>query len=311
MDSTNILKPTLSLDFGLRQKILRFLAAGWLSTIFMGIVGNFLDRLNTKGILGMGEGFSTSHVFWGDGIGMNIARILFVATNAAAFGFIYAYLVRRISSSQSIIINTINSVLSVLGTSVLILLVIATMKQEQNFGENISLIIYAISSSYFYLTLFFIQLLVGFFAGVLGVALGCKIINNPYYTLDKERAGTFLGIKWYHYAWLWLPIGFYGQIILNLVYATIHTVITLILNIKWYEIFGVSKSGEEQSSLSVAWGHLIWIYIAGAITIYLTKYLREILAGERQMKWWLKLLIVLGISVGIPALVIIYLPIAF
>lgn len=169
-------------------------------------------------------------------------------------------------------------------------------------------ILYLFTASPFYLTFLILNLVGSFAAGFYFVDVGSKIIGNPYHTIDREKSGTLLGIKWYHYLWLWMPIGFYGQVALNLIYATGHTLITFIRNVHWFDFLGgvvVSENGTtSQNSLDIAWGKLIGIYIAAVIIYYLLAYLREVLAGEKQIHIALKILVSVGIGVVIPFLLL-------
>lgn len=86
------------------------------------------------------------------------------------------------------------------------------------------------------------------------IKIGQNVINDPYYTNDKTKNGTLLDIKWYHYIWLSIPLGVYSQVILNLIYAVGHTIVTLISNFKWTTIFGgTDEKGEN--AIDVAWGN--------------------------------------------------------
>lgn len=312
METSNILKPTAVATQSLAGKFGRFISA-WLlaEVVLIGAVFNFLERLNQKGILGMGDDFVTSQLYWGAGIGMNIFRLVIVIVFAGAFGLLYGYLSKRVAStSEKIIVNTINALLAVFGTFFVMLLALAIF-QPGAFGEiNNSLgeILYLFTASPFYLTFLILNLAGSFAAGFYFVDIGSKIIGNPYHTMDREKSGTLLGIKWYHYLWLWMPIGFYGQVALNLIYATGHTLITFVRNVHWFDFLGgvvVSENGTtSQNSLDIAWGKLIGIYIAAVIIYYLLAYLREVLAGEKQMHIALKILVSVGIGVVIPFLLL-------
>ena len=51
-------------------------------------------------------------------------------------------------------------------------------------------------------------------------------------------------------------------------------------------------------------GLLIGVYIAAVIIFYLLAYLREVLAGEKEMHWGLKILVSFIIGVAIPFLLL-------
>ena len=312
METSNILKPTAVTSQTLAGKFGRFVSS-WLlaEVVLIGAVFNFLERLNEKGILGMGDEFTTSQLYWGDGIGMNIFRLVIVVVFAGVFGLLYGYLSKRVvSTSEKIIANTINSLLAVFGTFFVMILALAIFQPgvigeiNNSFGQ----ILYTFTASPFYLVFLVLNLVGSFAAGFYFVELGGKIISNPYHTMDREKNATLLGIKWYHYLWLWMPIGFYGQVALNLIYATGHTLITFIKNVHWFDFLGgvvVSEDGAtSQNSLDIAWGKLIGIYIAAVIIYYLLVYLREVLAGGKKMHIVLKILVSVGIGVVIPFLLL-------
>jgi hypothetical protein len=270
-------------------------------------VWGFIDRLNKQGVLGFGDGFSPGQVFWGEGVWANILRVVVVIFCAGSFGFLYGYFSKKVTATEKVLINSISACLSVFGTLLIIFAAILISRPEasKELNEMIASILYAFSHSTFFLTFLIMQLVGGFVAGFLCVDLGCKTINSPYYTLDKEKSGTFLGIKWYHYLWLYIPINAYGQIFLNLVYATGHAIITFFRSVRWFEFLGFvvsSDSGSKGNSIDVAWGKLFFIYIACAIILSLLSYLRSVLANEREMRWWKKLLLSLGIGFVLPFL---------
>ena len=310
MDTSNILKPLASPNQSLVNKALRLISS-WLlaEVVLIGAVLNFLDRLNQKGILGMGADFSPNQLFWGDGIWMNVFRLVIFVFFAGVFGYLYGYLSRKITTSEKIIVNTINAFLSVFGSFFIMLLAVMIFRPETagEINSSIGVILNTFISSSFYLTFLILNLVGSFALGFYCVELGSKTINNPYHTLDKEKSGTLLGVKWYHYLWLWLPIGFYGQVAINLIYATGHTLITFVRNVHWFDFLGVtvsSENGAGRNSIDIAWGKLIRIYIAAVIIYYLLVYLREVLAGEKQMHWVLKILVSIGIGVIIPFLLL-------
>lgn len=312
MNTGNILQPTVIIKQSLLSKILCLLSS-WFLAEFVLISGvlDFIERLNEKGILGMGEGFSTYDLFWGDGLWMNLFRLIIFVFFAGLFGLIYGYLSKKVTISEKIIVNTINAFLSLFGYVFILLFVLAILKPGSAWQINsgISLMLHAIVSSPFSIIFVILNLVCSFTLGFYCVGIGTKISNNPYHTLDKNKTGTLLGIKWYHYAWLWLPIGFYAQTAVKLIYATGHAILTLFTNFRWFELFGgtvSSENGTTQNSLEVVWGKLLILYIGAALLYYLLVYLREVLAGEKQMHWALKILISIGIGFVLPFVLIVY-----
>ncbi len=312
MDTSNILKPTVVLNQSLTGKALRLLSSWLLAEVVLtSAIFKFIERLNEKGILGLGANFSANQIFWGGGYLLNGLRLLIIVFFAGVFGFLYGYLSRKVSASEKVIVNTINMIMAVFGPVVLVLLALAIFHPENlaELNSNIGLILHVIFSSPFFITLIILNLLGSFAFGFYCVGLGMKTVNNPYHTWDKEKTGTLLEIKWYHYLWLWLPIGIYSQVVVNLIYATGHAIVTFFHNMRWFEFLGatvVSEGVREQNSIDTAWGKLIGIYIDVVIIYYLLEYLREILAGEKKMHWALKILVSIGIGIVIPFVLTIY-----
>jgi hypothetical protein len=132
---------------------------------------------------------------------------------------------------------------------------------------------------------------------------GADVINDPYYTTDKSINGTLLGIKWYHFFWLFIPISIYTQVILNLIYRIGLTIVTLIQNFELTTIFGGSD-GKKGNAIDVAWGGLFVIVLIATLVIYLMDFLRKVLIGEADLNWAVKTLIAIGIGLVIPFLII-------
>ena len=131
MDTSTILKPIATTSQTMVSKARRLISS-WLlaEVVLIGAVLNFIDRLNQKGILGMGADFSPNQLFWGDGIWMNIFRLVIFVFFAGVFGFLYGYLSKKITTSEKIIVNTINAFLSVFGTFFIILFAVVIFRPE-------------------------------------------------------------------------------------------------------------------------------------------------------------------------------------
>ena len=143
-----------------------------------------------------------------------------------------------------------------------------------------------------------------FFSAFFLIGKGSNVINDPYYTVDKSMNGTLLDVKWYHYLWLCIPISFYTQVLLNLLYKVGQTIVNLISNFKWLSIFGISS--EKENSFDTAWSSLFAIGFMAIIVIFLMDYLRKVLSGETNQHWGIKLLISIGIGIVIPFLIAVF-----
>lgn len=311
MDETNILKPTASINYSIWSKIKRFLAALLLANAVFGYsIRVFIERLNSKGLLGLGADFSASDLLWGDSVWLNILHLIITGVVAGIFGFLFGYLSRRTSLSDKIIFTTLY-----VGIGFILLAVFSSLIEwlapnyASEFNFMISAGFYSLTSSGFNLTFVLLNYILMFGASFYFMQIGSNVINDPYYTSDKSENGTLADIKWYHYLWLSIPLTFYSQVILNLIYAIGHTIVTLISNFKWHTIFG-GTDDKGENAMDVAWGKLFWIVIGAVIVFYLLGYLRQILIGETNHHWVVKVLIILGISLALPILIAMFTPMA-
>lgn len=311
MEQINVLKPTASISYSVFSKFKRFIAAALLSSAVLGnAIKVFIENLNKKGLLGLGDDFSASSLIWGHSIGLNILHLFTTGVIAAIFGFVFGYLVRKINLSGKIIFTTLyvfTGFIFIILFSILVEYLFPNQTSEFNFALSAG--IYSITSSTFNLIFVILNYIVMLVSSFYFIEIGQNVINDPYFTMDKTKNGTLLDIKWYHYIWLCIPIGIYSQVFLNLFYAVGHTIVTLISKFKFSTIFGgTDESG--QNAIDVAWGKFFIIIIAGMIIGYLLSYLRSILIGETNHNWAIKLLIIIGISLVLPVLIIMFTPIA-
>jgi len=305
MDANHILKPTATVSYTLFNKIKRFLAAALLADFVLGNAINiFIGGLNSKGLLGLGADFQANFIIWGDSIWLNVLHIIILAFIAGLFGFIFGYLLRRISLSDKIIFTFLYVFIRFIFLGLISFIIdIFFPGYSADWTKVISEAFFAISSSAFNATFVITGHIAMFASAFYFMKSGSNVINNPYYTIDKSENGTLLDIKWYHFFWLFIPISFYSQIILNLLYQIGHTFVTLIRNFEWTTIFGITSSGDKGNALDVAWGKLVFIVIVASLAIYLMDYLRKVLIGKTYQHWAVKVLIVIGIGFAIPFLV--------
>jgi hypothetical protein len=304
MDTTHIFQPTATVSYSFFSKVKRFLAAMLLADWVLGNAINvFIENLNRKGHLGLGSDFQANYLIWGDSIWLNLLHVLILAFTAGIFGFIFGYLSRRVSLSEKIIFTTIYVFIRFILLGLFSIIIDSFFPNySANFNDVVGEAFFAISSSPFNLIFVLLGHLAMFSSSIYFMKFGSQLINDPYYTLDKSKNGTLLGIRWFHYFWLFIPIAFYSQIILNLIYFVGRTIVILITNFGWTTIFG-GEDGNNGNALDVAWGSLFWIFIAAYIVIQLMNYLRKILVGETSQHWALKLLITVTIAFVIPFVV--------
>ncbi len=304
MDTTHILKPTATVSYTFLNKALRFLAAILLADWVLGNAINvFIQNLNNKGLLGLGGDFQANFMVWGDSLWLNILHILILALTAGLFGFIFGYLSRRVSLSDRIIFATLYVFIRFIFLGLFSIVIDNFFPNySANYNQLVSEAFFAITSSGFNLTFVILGHLAMFASAFYFMKSGSNVISDPYYSTDKSKNGTLLEVKWYHYLWLFVPISFYTQIILNLLYKVGHTLVTLATNFGWTTIFGAGE-GDKGNALDVAWGGLFFILLVATIVLYLMDYLRKVLAGETSQHWAVKILIAIGIGLVIPFLI--------
>ena len=311
MEETNILKPTASINNSIFSKILKFLAASLLAgSVFGNAIKVFIENLNSKGLLGLGDEFSAEYLIWGDSIWLNILHLITTGFIAGLFGFLLGYFIRKVNLSGRIIFTTLYVFFGFIFIALFSLVIdFISPDYSSEFNFILSTGFYEITSSVFKLTFAILHYLIMFASSFYFIRIGQSVINNPYHTIDKKRNGTLLDIKWYHYIWLSIPLGIYSQVILNLIYAIGHSIVTLILDFKWTTIFGGSDE-KGGNAIDIAWGKLMAIIIISVIIFYLLDYLRKILIGETNQHWAVKLLIIIIISIVLPFIIIWFTPIA-
>lgn len=301
--SNNNERPVL----GSYWRLWRFIAAWALSEIVLiGAIQNFVDNLNKQGVISLGDNFTPTQVFWGDGIGLNLLRLVVLTLFAGVFGILYGYFVREVKERERLVVSVANTILAVFGT--LIFLMMAYSVGNGGLGVDLSVLIGSLASSIFsstlYSTFIILQLVLAFAATYYSLGYGVALINNSNTnSFDEKNMDTLLGIKWYHYLWLWIPIGFYGQMFIRLIYIVGKVVIGAIGGLKWFDFLGM---GAENNSLSTIWGSIMVGIIIAAIAASLLTYLREILSGERAMHPALKVIVSIVIGLVIPICLILF-----
>lgn len=307
MDTNHVLKPTISINNSFFSKIMRFLGAALLADLVLGNALNvFVENLNKKGLLGLGPDFSPLQILWGDSFWLNIIHILIIVVTAGIFGFILGYTSRRLSLSEKIVFTFCYVFIRwIFLALVSLMLEFFLPNAAVTWKEIMGFSIYLISSSVFNSTFVLLGYALMFASSFFFIGIGSMVINNPYHTTDKSKSGTLLDVKWYHYFWLFIPISFYIQILLNLVYRIVVTIIELVSNFKWHTILG-SSDGQKGNAIDVAWNSLIFIFFVSIIVVYLMNYLKQVLSSETDHSWFAKLLISIGIGFVLPFLIYFY-----
>lgn len=304
MDTSHILQPTATVNYSIFNKTKRFLAAILLADW---VIGNaiyvFIQNLNKKGLLGLGSDFQANYLIWGDTVWLNLLHVFILVVTAGFFGFIFGYLSRRASLSDKLIFTTLYVFIRFIFLALFSIIIETFFKKySANFNDLLSEALFVMTSSTFNVLFIVLGHLAMFLSAFYFMKLGSQVINNPYYSMDKRKNGTLLDVRWYHYFWLFIPIAFYSQIILKLIYLVGHTIVTLIRNFGWTTLLG-ANDGKNGNALDVAWVSLLFIFLVAMAVLYLMEYLRKILAGETSHRWVIKTLISIGIAFVIPFLI--------
>jgi len=262
---------------------------------------NFINTLNQNGTLNMGSSFSPVQIFWGDGIWMNIFRLTIAIVFAGVCGLIYGYLRRDETRSEKIWVAAANTIISIFGLLIAIMLMGAILGKLSlsDVQSSFSAISATIFGSAFYVTFLFLNIVCIFSATFFMIDVGNEAISETPYAIDRKDASTLLGIKWYHYLWLWLTIGIYEQFILSFLSGILGIIINFFRTVRWFNFFGVYTSGSANPISISYWGIVIDIILIYCTTLLL-EYLRKILSGEKPMKIGMKILASVGIGIILP-----------
>ena len=290
-------------------KKLKFFLGAWVFSeiILITPLLTFIDRLNEKKILFLGEDFSSWHMFWGQQILPNILKLAIITVFAGIFGIVFGYKAKYLSIGDKLIYSIFNSVLAVTAmTWFFIGLLFILRPPEKAEVSGIFSTIAQTFSTYPFNLFFILQLVFGFVSGFIFISVGEKKGQDPdvYFGQTREKSDTLFGIKWYHYLWLWVPIHAYGVALLSAVYIGFAALINFVRSVKWFEFLGISKGSEN--SLDLFRGKLIWVVWAGVIAIVALSFLRKVLASERKMATGLRILVCIALGLFVPALLVLF-----
>ena len=200
MEETNIFNPSASINHSFFSKIKKFLAASLLAgSVFGNAIKVFIENLNNKGLLGLGDEFSADYLIWGDTIWLNILHLITTGFIAGLFGFLLGYLIRKVNLSGRIIFTTLYvffGFIFIALFSIVINLISPDYFSEFNF--ILSTGFYVITSSVFKLTFAILHYLIMFASSFYFISIGQNVINNPYHTIDKKLNGIITFGCQYH-----------------------------------------------------------------------------------------------------------------
>jgi hypothetical protein len=302
-ENTSSINETPSYSF--LAKILRFVAAAGLADWVLGnAILIFIQNLHSKGLLQTSSDFQANHLIWGESIWLNLLHVAILAFTAGLFGFIFGYLSRRLSRKEKIVYTTIYVFFKFIILAVFSVLInyfapSFAIQWNQIFNDAFN----SISSSTFDTFILLAGQVAMFVSALYFINKGCTLGADQSNLIDKEKPGTLLNVKWFHYFWLFIPFGIYSQIVLNLFFEIGNTIAIWIQNFEWISLIG-GTTGENNNSQEIAWGKItILVIIAFAVT-YLMALLISILSVTSNQNWIIKLLISLVIGFIIPFLVV-------
>ena len=279
-----------------------FISAWLLSEItLVSVVLKFVERLNQLGYLGLGDGFSGNQIFWGDGILANCFHIVVIMTFAWVFGFLYGYLIKRkVGVIEKTLVSVANTVFAIFGEVIITVLIVGIAGRISSWDlGTIPGILDTIFSQPFYATFFIINVVGCYLASYFSIEKGREAIEDTPYQIDhEENSGTLMGIKWYHYLWLWIPIGLYGELFTSILYGFFKVILNFFHSIHWLEFLGVTTSGNS----TIGTTYWSWVILACAAywIVLALEYLRQVLAGEKVLSKTKSFLTAAGIGVVLP-----------
>ena len=159
------------------------------------------------------EDFKFGLLIWGENIGPNILHTFILIFLASVFGFVLGYLQPKLNKSERIIFALFYTFFRFILLFIIQFFISLFLSDNSNDYEDIlSYQYYIITYSYFNFIFFIIgQLAIIYFSiSFMKIGMQTTIKNSP-----REK-GTFLGIKWYHFLWLYIPIMSYFHLFLNL-----------------------------------------------------------------------------------------------
>ncbi len=303
--------PPIEITRTIKEKTFIILSA-WFLLIFVyqNILYRFVDELKERRLINFGEAFvSTSQLGWGDQFFPNLLKIVIDVSLGLLGGITVGYLITKTRLIFKFFYSFFSSFLQIF-LPVLVIYPIYFLKgnadPDTTFGSALfALVNVFVNLQPVYACFILVSFVSVFCAYFYGIKLGVQFREECLFGTDRESRDTLLDIKWYHWLWFWVPVGIYLRFILWLAYATLSATGTAVIAIlkewKWYNLLGVTDSGQEQNH--DVGGILFWGYISIAITLYLLYLDWEILSGRRVIKnKFLSFLAVFGISFVIPLL---------
>jgi len=275
----------------------RFIGSAFLASILTRPITMFIDELNKNGVLSFGSDFSAEQMIWEGGVFPNIFRIVISLYTGSLFGFFFGYFSKRISQSKKILVSIIFPFLGFIIISIFSYIISFI---SSDLSEIYNSAIFLVFKLYFGTILNSILISLNILVLILGcyyfIRIGQNVRNDEFQIYDKDKSGTLLDIKWFHYLWLQIPIHAYFISIIIMCYLFIISTINLFSDFPFQLI--------EYGS-SFFFRLILLISIIGGI-FYLLTYLRELIIGKIEQHWAIKVLLIILISIVIPLIIILF-----
>lgn len=320
MDNSNAEKPSdepeafseeeSSTYHGFKSPIKKFIFAWYLGiTILFGVVENFVEVLNERGVLKLGSNFSGDQIIWGESLLPNIAHILILSFFSGIFGALYGYFsVRAIGQIEKFFTGAIFAFLLLFGWPLAQAFAPAvTQGVTLEVIQAMNFLFLTFKENIFYSSITLSSLLATYISSTFFMNYGNKLRTHPDYLLDKDRPGTFFDINWYHYIWLIFPLDWYFKAFLNAIYGTFKSFFYFVNNFHWLDIFGVVivQSGEpaRRNTIDVLLGELFGAYALAALGILGLFVLQGLLSGRISVSRRANILLLILCGAILPILI--------
>lgn len=294
-------------------KFVHFLVAMIIAEqIFGTAFTNFIEILNEKGFLNLGENFKFGLLIWGENLGPNILHTFILIFLASIFGFVLGYLQPKLNKSEKIMFALFYTFFRFILLFIVQFFIGFFLSNNSNYYDDILSYQYDIITHSFFNFIFFLigQLAIVYFSiSFMNIGMQTSIVNSP-----REK-GTFLGIKWYHFLWLYIPIIAYFHLFLNLTHRFFISLTNVLKEFKIFDFlfrgggrYGkMSEEGENSIAVIIVFVVILIMYIILInIVWWVMNYLRLILIGETKQSLWVKILLCILIGIVIPVLISFY-----
>jgi hypothetical protein len=312
MDSGGIKKKhSENIDYSFQGKMQRFLIAAMLADGIGGTVINiFFQNLYKRGIRGLGENFQSPSLVWGNSVSWNLLHFLLLVSIAGIFGLIFGYFSRKVSEDDKVLFGILFLAFHFFIIGVLLLIADTIYPGYwTDLDGMVNEIIFEVTASRGVVLFLILDSLGMIFSAIYFMKPGSRTARKLNHKGSNKKGLTFLGIRLYHYSWLWVTVILYSQIILNFLYQSGNMLVTLAMKIKGSPISG-SGNAIKGSAIAFSWGNLFWATFSAGISIFLLAYLQKILSGKMKKNISITILLAVAIGFIIPLIIFLFTPFA-